>query len=219
MKKILLILLIFLASCWENIEVEKDDISQSKIILALGDSLTAWYSLDLSESYPEQLKSKLLQNWYNYDVINAWVSWDTSTQLLNRLDLYLDDEENLPQIAILVIWWNDWLRWWQLDTLKENIINIISELKNKNIKVILWWMKIPPNLWLNYSRDFFKLYEDIADNEDVYLIEFFLEGVAWDRKYNLNDWIHPNKQGYDIISGNVFEFLLDNKLIKSDWNK
>ena len=220
MKKIFPLILLLLISCWNNNLIEKKITSnneiESKTILTIWDSLTAWYSLDLEDSYPIQLEKILNKNWYNYEIINAWVSWDTSEQLLARIDLYIWDTENLPWIAIIVIWWNDWLQWKKLDKLEQNIEKIIKKLKEKNIKIVLWWIKIPPNLWPSYSNDFFKLYKKIADKNKIYLIEFILEGVAWIKNLNLNDWIHPNKQWYKIISQNVFKFLKDNNLIKND---
>lgn len=229
MKKILILIIsMFLIVSCQKEELIKNtwEITQkTKTIIALWDSLTAWYNLDLSESYPMQLQNILNEKGYKYNVVNAWVSWDTSEQLLKRLDLYINDEENLPELAILVIWWNDWLRWNSTEELSSNIENIINKLKEKNttwkkspwgIKVVLWWMKIPPNLWINYANDFSKLYSKLADKTDSYLIDFFLEWVAWNISLNLDDWIHPNKQWYSIIAKNVFDFLLSNNLITND---
>jgi len=221
MKKIFILILLLITSCQSNNtenDTQTDNIKTTKTILALWDSLTAWYSLDLEDSYPMQLDTILVSKWYQYEVINAWVSWNTSLQLLDRLDLYLNDPENLPEIVILVIWWNDWLRGKKVEEISDNIEKIIDKLKEKNIKVVLGWMKIPPNLWLFYSRDFFKQYKAIAKKTDVYLIDFFLEDVAGYKKLNLNDGIHPNKEWYRIVSKNVFKFLEDNNLIKK-WLK
>lgn len=220
LKNLIFLLLLLLFSCQNNItnnsEILKENKIKNKIILTIWDSITAWYNLSLEDSYPWQLEKLLQENLYNYEVVNAWVSWDTSMQVLERIDLYLLDEEKLPEIAILVVWGNDWLRWKSIEELSSNIDLIIKKLKDKNIKVVLWWMKIPPNLWLNYSRDFFSIYKKIAKNNDVYLINFFLEWVAWNRHLNLDDWIHPNKKWYEILAKNVFEFLKSNKLIKND---
>lgn len=214
----ILLSLLLLISCNNSTEEKKLALesNNSKTILSLWDSLTAWYSLDLEKSYPSQLEKILQKNNYNYKVINAWVSWDTSSQLLERIDLYLNDDEKIPEIAIIVIWWNDWLRGQSTKDLSKNIKQIINKLKEKNIKIVLAWMQIPPNLWLRYSNDFKNLYSKIADEEWVYLIDFFLEWVAWNANLNLNDGIHPNEKWYEIISKNIFEFLKSNKLIKND---
>lgn len=186
-------------------------VNQSKKIIALWDSLTAWYWVDYEESYPYKLENILSSNQYSYEVVNAWVSWDTSSQLLERLDLYYDDE--LPQLALLVIWWNDWLRWKSLEDLEKNLNEIIASLKSKDIVVVLWWMKVPVNFWFKYSRDFSNIFERVAKDNDVYYMWFFLEDVALDPKLNLNDGIHPNSAWYDVISQRVFDYLEDKKLI------
>lgn len=219
MKKLLFLILLILVSCTNDNNsntVNNSDYENKNVILTLWDSLTAWYNLSLDKSYPMQLEEILSSNWYSYEVVNAWVSADTSLQLLNRLDLYLSDSDFLPKVAILVIWWNDWLRWKSVEELKYNIDKIIKRLKEKNIKIVLWWMKIPPTLWIIYSNNFRKIYKELANDNDVYFIEFFLEWVAWVRSLNLWDWIHPNEKWYNIISNNVLDFLIDNELIKND---
>lgn len=218
MKNLIIILLLLASiSCQNkeeipNIEIQKKD----KIILALGDSLTAWLGLPLEDAYPGQLQELLAKNGYSYEVINAWVSGDTSENVLERVDLYLNDTARIPEIAILVIGANDGMRGQNLEDLEENINKIIEKLKEKNIKIVLGWMKIPPNLWLFYANDFFKIYKRVAEKQDIYLIDFFLEWVAGSRSLNLDDGIHPSKEGYEIIVQNVFDFLVNNKLVKND---
>ncbi len=216
MKKIILfILLLFLVSCSQTTEivVEKNPNMEirNKKIVALWDSLTAWYWLQEEESYPSKLQKKLQENWYNYEVINAWISWDTSDWLLSRAQLYLDTK---PELVILVIGWNDWLRWLPTTKLEENILKIIDIYEESWVKVILWWMDVPLNLGLSYRNDFKEVYKDVADKKDkVEFFEFFLDWVAGKEEYNLDDMIHPNSNWYDIIVGNLYEFLDKNNII------
>ncbi|QFR39475.1 arylesterase [Candidatus Gracilibacteria bacterium 28_42_T64] len=218
MKKLLLIFLIVMSisacSVLKDDEETKTNLAapSEKIILAIGDSITAGYNLKLEDSYPKQLEKKLAENNYNYKVINAGVSGDTSENLLERIDLYLS-EDDLPEIALIVIGGNDGLRGMSLDELEGNIKEIVTKLKKKNIKVVIGGMKIPANLGFNYSRNFSKLFKKIAKDEGVFLIDFFLEGVASIRELNLSDRIHPNEKGYKIISDNVYEYLIDNDII------
>lgn len=218
MKKLIIILLLLATmSCQNeekitNVETQK----QSKIILALGDSLTAWLGLPLEESYPSQLQEMLRKNNFPYEVINAWVSGDTSENLLERVDLYLNDAARIPELVILVIGANDGMRGQSLEDLEENINQIVQKLKDKNIKIVLGWMKIPPNLGLFYTNDFFKIYKRVAEKNDIFLFDFFLEWVAGNRGLNLDDGIHPNKEGYEKIVKNLFDFLVNNKLVEND---
>lgn len=216
MKKIIILLffslLIFSCSKQEEeiVKVEKVD-TTPKTILALWDSLTAWYGVWETENYPYKLWKKLEENWYKYDIINGWVSWDTSANLKSRASLYL---EKKPDIVILVIGWNDWLRWLPVEDMKQNILDIIDMYEKDWIKIVLWWMDIPANLWLSYKSSFKKVYKEIADEKDeIYFYEYFLEWVAWDRMLNTDDLIHPNWSGYDVIVTNLYTFLEDNKLL------
>ena len=219
------IVLFFLQSCasfwwWQKtVDIATQDISESREfvkIFSLWDSLTAWYWLPLEDSYPSQLQEKLRSSWYTVDVINGWVSWNTSSELKARLDWVLTDAR-IWDIAILVIWWNDGLRWMSLEDLENNIKEIIDLLWARNMTVVLWGMQIPPNLWLRYTRDFEALYKKIADTTPwVYFIDFFLDGVAGVDSLNLPDGIHPTRAWYEIIAQNVHDFLISNNIL---WSK
>lgn len=216
MKKIIIFLcFLFLLWCSDsntknNSNTQNSSNTNTWVILALWDSITAWYWVDRQDNYPSMLEKKLSNNWFNYKVINAWVSWDTSKQLKERADLYLDKN---PDIVILVIWWNDWLRGMSLEDMKNNISDIIDIYWNKTI--VLWWMDIPINLWLKYRSEFKDVYTQLAkEKKDIYFIPFFLKDVAWKSSFNLPDRIHPNKDWYNIVVDNLYDFLLDNNLLK-----
>lgn len=192
---------------------QQNPIDQTKTILALWDSLTAWYQIDITDSYPSQLEALLQKNWYNYKIINAWVSWETTKAVLQRVKLYLEAK---PDLVILVVWWNDWLRGLSITEARSNIIDIINEFKNAGVPIVLWGMQIPSNLWQTYTSQFAQMYPDIAKETNVSLLPFFLEGVALDPSLNIGDGIHPNKQGYAIIAQNIYNFLVNKELIHHD---
>lgn len=213
----ILFLIIVVSSCSVSEEKEteklKDRVLVEKNILALWDSITAWYTLDLTEAYPAQLEWLLQDNWYNYKITNAWVSWDTSKNLLDRIDLYDDLEVD---IYMLTIGWNDWLRRQSVEQMSENISSIIEHLQeiNPEAEIVLSGMQMPINFGLTYSRSFNASYEKLADKYDLEFYEFFLEDVARKSELNLSDWIHPNKQWYEIIANNLYEFLEDEDIIQ-----
>lgn len=217
MKKFFLVFLSFfiLFSCSENSSIEKEDIwekiiEKQKNIITLGDSLTAWYWVELSENYPTKLEKKLLENNYDYKIVNAWISWDTSAWLKSRVSLYL--EQN-PEIVIIVIWWNDALRWLSTVDLKSNILSIIDTFPD-NTKIVLWGMDIPINLWLKYRNDFKNVYKEISkERENIYFLPYFLEWVWWNPNFNIDDNIHPNSEWYDIIVQNLYDFLIKNDVL------
>ncbi len=212
MKYLLLFSVLFFYSCSNDI---KEDIyietqSERKVILALWDSLTAWYWVDQKDNYPTKLQNKLDLLGYDFDVINAWVSWDTSANILSRASLYL---EKKPKIVILVAWWNDWLRWLSTVDLRSNLLKIIDIFSWST--VILWWMDIPANLWLNYRKDFKNVYKIISnENKNIYFFEYFLDWVWWIPRYNISDMIHPNTDWYEIIVNNLVNFLVKNDVLE-----
>lgn len=215
MKKMFLYIAVlgFLFSCSSDDTLIKNEesweIKKREIILALWDSLTAWYWVEESENYPSKLQKILDEAGYNYEVINAWVSWDTSANLASRTSLYL---EKNPEIVLLVIWWNDGLRWLSTTDLKQNILQIIDSFPNS--KIVLWWMDIPANLWIAYRNEFKKIYKEVAsERKEIYFLEYFLEWVGWKSQYNISDMIHPNNEWYEIIVANVMDFLEEEKII------
>ncbi len=189
---------------------EKSSFETRKII-ALWDSLTAGYGLEIQESYPAKLQKKLQEGNYNYEVINAWISWDTSDGLVARAELYL--EQN-PEIVMIVIGWNDGLRGLPTTNLEANILKIVDMYSEAWVKVVLGGMDVPANLGLTYRRDFRAVYNNVAQQrKNVEFLEFFLEWVAGKSQYNLSDMIHPNSEWYDIIVENLYKFLEKNKVI------
>ncbi|MDP5038932.1 MAG: GDSL-type esterase/lipase family protein, partial [Candidatus Gracilibacteria bacterium] len=160
MKKIFIILFMFLLfSCGNDIQTieNNQEILKTKKILSLGDSLTAGYGLDILESYPSKLQESLKIEGYNYEVINAGVSGNTSDDLLSRIKLYDDDYD----IVIIVIGGNDGLRGNSLVNLEKNIQEIIDYFEGKNTKIVLGGLKqLPLNLGLNYIKEFTLVYEN-----------------------------------------------------------
>lgn len=212
MKKIIILIFLslFVISCSDKEELDKSP--KSKTILALWDSLTAWYWVSEEENYPYKLWKKLEENWYNYKIINAWISWDTSEDLKLRAANYIDEN---PEILLLVIWWNDWLRRLDTENMKKNISEIIEIFEKNWTKIVLWWIEIPANFWVNYRNNFINVYKEIAkEKEKIYFLESFLGEVAGNRNLNLDDLIHPNPSWYDIIVENLYDFLIKNKLLR-----
>lgn len=188
------------------------EVTQEPItILALWDSLTAGYGLEITESYPSKLQNTLTQNGYNYTIINGWVSGDTSKNLLDRAALY---QEKNPEIVLLVIGWNDGLRGQSVDDLQKNIQAII-DMYAWSSQIVLGGMEIPANFWMNYAKQFKQIYFDLAkNNPNVYFLESFLKDVGWIASLNQADRIHPTSEWYDIIVANIFSFLQQEKIIK-----
>ncbi len=192
----LLILLVFVLSSCNQPEPITNTQEKSEItftILALGDSLTEGLGVAEIDNYPSQLQ-KLLPA--HIEVINAGLSGETSTGLLNRLDWVLKQK---PNLTILNIGANDAMRALPIDLTRKNIDQIITKIKQSNSAVILAGMQIYDNLGKQYVQDFNALYPKLAAKHGILLIPFFLEHVAGIPQYNQKDLLHPNVEGYKII--------------------
>jgi acyl-CoA thioesterase-1 len=177
-----------------------------KTIVAVGDSLTAGYGLDESESYPALLEQKLQATGYRYRVVNAGVSGETTSGTLSRIEWILT---LTPDIIILETGANDGLRGIDPRLAEENIRQILRILKKEDVVVLLAGMKMVWNLGPAYVARFNRIYPKLAEDFDVVFFPFFLEGVAMHNDLILGDGIHPNGRGYKKITENIYPYVLE----------
>lgn len=173
-------------------------------IVILGDSLTAGLGLDRTRSFPSLLQARLERDGYEYRVVNAGVSGDTSAGGLRRLDWAL---EGNVEVLIVELGANDGLRGLPVEEMKKNLSEIISRAQARDISVILAGMEAPPNYGQQYTEEFRAAFRDLAAEHDVPLIPFLLEGVAGLRQMNQGDGIHPNPEGARIIEQTIWRTL------------
>lgn len=173
-------------------------------IVILGDSLTAGLGLDRQQSFPSLLQARLDREGYKYEVVNAGVSGDTSAGGLRRLDWALAGD---VRVLVVELGANDGLRGLPVAGMKKNLGEIITRAQARNIRVILAGMEAPPNYGPQYTDEFRKAFRDLADEYDVPLIPFLLEGVAGLRHMNQGDGIHPNPDGARIVEATVWRAL------------
>lgn len=174
-------------------------------IVAFGDSLTAGFGLAEKESYPYLLQQKLKAEGYDYEVVNAGVSGETSIGGLERVDWVLEQEN--VRILILELGANDLLRSLPVAKMKQNLSQIIKKAQAKDIRVLLCGMLAPPTLGAQYQRDYVTAFPDLAAEYKVPFLPFLLENVALDRNLNQADGIHPNAEGEKIMTDNVYKAL------------
>lgn len=174
-------------------------------IVAFGDSLTAGFGLAETESYPYLLQQRLNGEGFNYEVINAGVSGDTSLGGLERIDWVLEQEN--VEILILELGANDLLRGVPVPGMKDNLDKIIQKAKAKNVKVLLCGMLAPPSMGSDYQRDYTNAFPDLANKHKITFVPFLLEGVALDRNLNQADGIHPNAAGTKIMTETIYREL------------
>jgi acyl-CoA thioesterase I len=177
-----------------------------RIILFMGDSITAGFGLGPAETFPAVIQKKIDARGWSFRVVNAGQSGDTSAGGLGRLDWLL---KNRVDVLVLELGANDGLRGLPVETTRKNLQAIIerTQLKYPEVKIILAGMKVPPNMGGDYGRRFEAVFADLAKKNHVPLIPFILEGVGGVRELNLADGIHPTAKGQEIVAANVWKVL------------
>ncbi len=173
-------------------------------VVALGDSLTAGLGLDAASAYPALLQNRLTADGFDYEVVNAGVSGDTSAGGLSRLDWALNGD---VRVLIVALGGNDGLRALPPEELQQNLATIIEKAQARRITVILAGMEAPPNFGRDYVVKFHRVYPELANRYHVAFVPFLLEGVAGSETLNQRDGIHPTAEGATIVADNIWAVL------------
>jgi len=179
-------------------------VDDRRVIVALGDSLTAGLGVETEDNYPSRLQEKLDAGGFRYRIVNAGVSGDTSAQGLNRLEAV---RELRPAIVIVALGANDGLRGLPVETTRENLDAILRAIREDGSKIVLAGMEIPPNYGPDHTRAFRAIFPDLARRHGTALIPFLLDGVGGNPELNQEDGIHPTAEGYRIVAENVWKVL------------
>lgn len=163
-------------------------------VVGFGDSLMAGFGLGPGEGFTDKLQAALRAKGLDVSVANAGVSGDTSSGGLSRLDWSVPDGTKL---VILELGANDMLRGVSPSITEKNLDDMLAKLKARKIAVLLAGMRAAPNLGADYQSAFDAIYPKLAGKYDVPLYPFFLDGVAGESGFQLEDGLHPNAKGVD----------------------
>jgi acyl-CoA thioesterase I len=173
-------------------------------VVFLGDSLTAGYGLDVEQSVPSLVQKHLDAEGYTYEVVNAGVSGDTSAGGLRRLEWSLDGD---VRILVVELGANDGLRGLPVAQMKRNLKTIVQTAAKRGIDVLLTGMEAPPNYGATYTSEFRRAFRDLASEERIAFMPFYLYEVAGIPTLNIADGIHPNPAGARIVEANLWRSL------------
>src|SRR5262250_1811638 len=175
-----------------------------RVIVAFGDSLTAGLGVTADAAYPALLEARLRQEGFDYRVVNAGVSGDTSAGGLRRVDWVLRAR---PEIVIVALGANDGLRGLPVPALRDNLTAIVTRLRAGGARVVLAGMRMPPNYGETYTKEFAAAFPAVARATSSTFLPFLLQGVAGDAALNQPDGIHPNASGHAAIAELVWRAL------------
>lgn len=179
---------------------------RSRNIVFLGTSLTAGLGLEPEEAYPALLQRKIDSAGFDFRVINAGVSGETSAGGLRRIDWLLRQP---VAMLVLELGANDGLRGQDIASLRRNLQQIVDRTRaaHPGAVIVIAGMEAPPNMGRPYTDQFRQVFRDLAAANDIALIPFLLEGVGGNRALNQADGIHPTAQGQEVVAQNAWHVL------------
>jgi acyl-CoA thioesterase-1 len=110
-------------------------------------------------------------------------------------------------LVIVAIGANDGLRGLPVDQMEKNLRQIVQRFEAAGSRVALAGMRIPPNMGSEYVEDFEAVFPRVAQDMEIPLLPFLLEGVAADANLNQDDGIHPNEEGARMVAELVANFV------------
>ncbi len=176
-----------------------------RVIVALGDSLTAGLGVTPDQAWPALLGQRLAREGWNYRVVNAGVSGDTTAGGLSRLPWVLRAE---PDLVVVALGANDGLRGQSVAAMRSNLAAIVERVRARGARVLLVGMRMPPNYGERYTREFAAAFADVARRASTAFVPFLLDGVAAVPALNQADGIHPNAEGHRIIAEKLWSHVM-----------
>lgn len=174
-------------------------------LLVVGDSISAAFGLDSRQGWVALLEKRLADEGFEHKVINASISGDTSAGGAARLPALL--AEHKPELVIIELGGNDGLRGQAPAQLQQNLASMVEKSQQAGAKVLLLGMRLPPNYGARYTTAFAQVFTDVAEQKQVPLVPFFLEGVGGVPGMMQSDGIHPTEGAQPLLLENAWPAL------------
>jgi len=186
--------------------------AQERSLLILGDSISAAYGIPVEKGWVSLLEQRLLEQGYNYNVVNASIVGETTFGAKFRLNALL--ERHQPELVIIELGGNDGLQGLTLEEIENNFIEMIRMIKQSGFDTLLIPMQLPPNYGETYNQRFASIYEHVSKTMEVVMSRFIFKNIAGDPELMQPDGIHPVEAAQSIMLDNVWSDL--RKLINKD---
>ncbi len=170
---------------------------EQKLVLFVGDSLTAGYGVSKEQAFPDQVGLLLKAKGIDAKIVNGGISGSVSAEADARVRWFLKLK---PTVLVLALGANDALKGTPTPQIKKNLAAAIDLAKKNNLKVILCGMQVFSNFGPEYTAKFEALYKELAKEKGVELFPFLLEDVATKKELNQPDGKHPNAKGHELIA-------------------
>jgi acyl-CoA thioesterase I len=176
--------------------------SAAKNILIVGDSLSAGYGIPTEQGWVALLQKRLGKN---YTVQNNSISGDTTSNGLANLPQELDRHK--PIVTIIELGGNDGLRGIPLAAIQSQLASMIKISQQKNSKVLLLGVRLPPNYGQAYTKKFQAIYTDLGRKYNIAVVPLFLKNIDDNPKLMQADGIHPVMEAQQMMLDNVWVYL------------
>ena len=153
------------------------------------------------------LAERLAQEDSELEVVNGSVSGETTTGGRARLPSLL--QRYNPAFVLIELGGNDGLRGLPLSLMRENLTDMIQLSQTSGATVLIAGMQIPPNYGPRYTEPFFAQYAELAEEFDLYLIPFLIDGIPQQPELMQADGIHPKAEAQSMILDNFWPVLLE----------
>ena len=193
---------------FQTAQAAKRDASKVITIVALGDSLTAGYGLSRKQAYPALIAEKMREAGYEFEVVNAGWSGDTTAGGLRRLPEVLRSRKKID-IFILELGINDAFRGVTIEQMRANLQAIIDQVRARHpgVTIVIAGMQLPLYSSDDYVSAFGEMFKVLAEKNRAALIPYLLEGVGGNPEMNQPDRVHPNAAGQRVLAENVWRVL------------
>lgn len=184
-------------------------ITKPVTVVMFGDSLTDGYKLPTEQAVPARIQAHFLADGHTgVRVMNMGISGDTTQGGLARLNLALDKN---PDVVVLELGANDMMRRIPVAEARKNLAEMIEALQARNIIVILCGVQVPAVFILGNEQlgEYKTMFRELSDDYNLDFYSNFLKGVQGKRDLNLEDGLHPNAKGAQVIADKLYPMVRD----------
>ena len=177
----------------------------SRIVLVLGDSLSASYGLDASQGWVALTADRIAATRPGWRLVNASISGDTTdggaARVVHEVVLHR------PAVVVIELGANDGLRGLPLRQTRRNLAYMIGAAQGVHAKVLLVGMRLPPNYGAAYTQEFEGNYRFLARRFDTVLLPFLLAPIVRDPTAFQADNMHPVARVQPLLRDHVWTAL------------
>jgi len=179
--------------------------AEPRPLLVLGDSLSAAYGIAPQEGWVALLGERLKSAKPIRKVVNASISGDTTAGGLARLPALL--AEHKPALVVVELGANDGLRGLPLAQARANLASALTAIRGAGARALLVGIELPVNYGPQYRDGLRAMYRGLAEEFNVPLVPFLLEGVALDPDLMQDDGLHPKAAAEPRVLDTVWAVL------------